>query len=63
MGQHRGSSWEVSRLAKRSFCLKAALSSKPSLASAAMSLPSLVSARGLTCSAASAQHGCRVRGV
>ena len=33
---------------KRSFCLKKALSSKPSLASAAMSLPSLVSASGLT---------------
>ena len=44
-----GSSWLVSRLAKRSFCRKPALSSKPSFASAATNLPSAVSANGFTC--------------
>ena len=43
-----GSIWLSSRIAKISFCRKAALSSKPSLASAAMSRPFSSSARGLT---------------
>ena len=46
---YRESSWEESRMAKRSLCRKAALSSKPSFASAATNVPSSVSARGFTC--------------
>lgn len=43
-----GSSCDSSFMANRAFCLKLALSSNPSFASAAISLPSLVSAIGLT---------------
>jgi len=46
---HLGSSCEESLMAKISFCLNAALSSKPSFASAETSSPSFVSARGFTC--------------
>ena len=45
---HLGSIWESSLSAKMSFWRKAALSSKPSLASAASSRPWSSSARGLT---------------
>ncbi len=44
-----GSSCDESRMAKIAFCRNAALSSKPSFASAAISSPSSVSARGFTC--------------
>jgi hypothetical protein len=45
---HRESICDSSRRAKISFCRNAALSSKPSLASAASRLPSGVSASGFT---------------
>ncbi len=54
---HRGSIWLSSFMSKISFCRYAALSSKPSLASAAMSLPSALSASGFTWSSEGGEGG------